>query len=127
MSYYMKTYNKTIDTYQATYELLIAMSKATISFAREYKYTFWERILNYTLDATAEVYLAKDAYWSHEKVEHINKALKNIALLWVMRKACGEIPNLSINVYTEQLENISRISKQLRLWQEYCEKNMDKK
>ncbi|MBO7095260.1 hypothetical protein J6V86_03700 [bacterium] len=57
------------------------MSKAVISFAREYKYTFGERIINYTLDATAEVYLAKDAYRSKEKIEHIDKSLKSIALL----------------------------------------------
>ena len=122
----MSTYNKTINAYQATYELLVAMSKAIISFAREYKYTFWERIINYTLDATAEVYLAKDAYWSKEKIEHIDKALKSIALLWVLWKACWEIPNLSINVYVEQMENITNISKQLRSWHEYCEKNADK-
>ena len=46
----MWIYNKTINTYQATFELLVAMSKAVISFAREYKYTFGERIINYTLD-----------------------------------------------------------------------------
>lgn len=123
----MWTYNKTIDTYQATYELLVAMSKAILSFAREYKYTFWERIINYTLDATAEVYLAKEAYWSNKKIEHIDKALKSIALLWVLWKACWEIPNLSTNIYVEQLEDIATISKQLRTWCEYCEKQNDKK
>lgn len=122
----MWNYNKSIDTYQAIYELLVAMGKAIISFAREYKYTFWERIINYTLDATAEVYLAKDAYWSNEKIIHINNALKSIALLWVLRKTCWEIPNLSINVYTSQMENITTISKQLRAWREYCGKNTDK-
>lgn len=123
----MWTYNKTIDTYQATYELLVAMSKAIMSFAREYKYTFWERIVNYTLDATAEVYLAKESYWSNEKMEHIDKALKSIALLWVLRKTCWEIPNLSINIYVKQLENIAKISEQLRAWHEYCEKHSNKK
>ena len=122
----MGTYKKTVDTYQSTFELLVTMSKAIVSFAREYKYTFWERIINYTLDTTAEVYLAKDAYWSNEKIEHIDKALKSIALLWVIRKACWEIPNLSINIYIDQLENITTISKQLRSWREYCEKNADK-
>lgn len=118
--------NKTIKTYQATFELLVAMSKAVTSFAREYKYTFGERIINYTLDATAEVYLAKDAYWSNEKIIHIDKALKSIALLWVIWKACWEIPNLSTNIYVEQMGNIANISKQLRAWHEYCEKNTDK-
>lgn len=122
----MWNYKKSTDTYQSSFELLVAMGKAVISFAREYKYTFWERIINYTLDATAEVFLAKDAYWSKEKIEHIDKALKSIALLWVLRKACWEIPNLSINVYVEQMENITNISKQLRSWREYCEKNADK-
>ena len=121
----MGTYKKTVDTYQSAYELLVAMSKAIISFAREYKYTFWERIINYTLDTTAEVYLAKEAFWSKEKIEHIDKALKSIALLWVIWKACWEIPNLSINVYTSQLENIANISKQLRARREYCERNVE--
>ena len=58
----MWNFNKSVDTYQYTFELLVNMSKAIISFAREYKYTFWERIINYTLDATTEVYLAKDEY-----------------------------------------------------------------
>ena len=121
----MWNFSKTINTYQATYELLVAMSKAILSFAREYKYTFWERIVNYTLDATAETYLAKDAYWSKDKIIHIDNALKSIALLWVLRKACWEIPNLSINVYTSQLENIANISKQLRARREYCERNIE--
>lgn len=123
----MWTYNKTIDTYQATYELLVTMSKSIISFAREYKYTFWERIINYTLDATAEVYLAKDAYWAKEKIMHIDNALKSIALLWVLWKACWEIPNLSVNIYVQQLENIATISKQLRARHEYCEKSINNK
>ena len=122
----METYKKTIDTYQAAYELLVAMSKAILSFAREYKYTFWERIINYSLDTTAEVYLAKEAFWSKEKIEHIDKALKSIALLWVIWKACWEIPNLSTNIYIDQLDNITNICKQLRAWREYCEKNTDK-
>lgn len=123
----MWTFKETIDTYQATYELLVAISKSILSFAREYKYTFWERIINYTLDATAEVQLAKDAYQSNEKILHIEKALKSIALLCVLRQACWEIPNLSINVYNQQSEKIVKISQQLRIWKEYCEKHPNKK
>lgn len=122
----MWTYNKSVDTYQAVFELLVIMSKSVLSFAREYKYTFWERIINYTLDATAETYLAKDAFRSKDKIIHIDNALKSIALLWVLRKACWEVPNLSINVYTSQMENITTISKQLRAWRDYCEKNIEK-
>ena len=123
----MANYNKSIDTYQKIFELLIAMSKATLSFARIYRYTFWERIINYTLDATAEIFLAKDAFKPEQKIKHINNALKSIALLCVIRKTCWEIPNLSTNIYLEQIENITLISKQLRARLDYCEKNLENK
>ena len=123
----MVNYNKSIDTYQKIFELLIAMSKSTLSFARLYRYTFWERIINYTLDATAETFLAKDAFRYEEKITHINNALKSIALLCVLRKVCWEIPNLSTNIYLEQIENITAISKQLKARLEYCEKNLESK
>lgn len=121
----MVNYNKSIDTYQKIFELLIAMSKSTLSFARLYRYTFWERIINYTLDATAETFLAKEAFKYEQKITHINNALKNISLLCVLWKVCGEIPNLSTNIYLEQIENITSISKQLRARLDYCEKNLE--
>ena len=102
------------------------MSKAIISFAREYKYTFWERIINYTLDATTEVYLAKDEYAQKDKIIHINNALKSLALLWVIWKACWEIPNLSTNIYVDQMENIVTINRQLRTRRDFCEKALVK-
>lgn len=118
----MSLYWKTIDTYQLSFELLVAMSKSIVSFAREYKYTFWQRIINYSLDITAEIFLAKEEFNPKEKTTHINNALKSMGLLWVIRKVCWEIPNLSINVYLEQTKNIVNIAKQLRAWREYCEK-----
>lgn len=119
----MWDFNKTVDTYQLSFELLVNMWKSIASFAREYKYTFWERIINYSLDITSEIYLAKDAFLTKEKIEHIDKALKWIALLWVVWKACGEIPNISTNIYVGQIETIANISKQLRLRHDYCERN----
>lgn len=119
----MSNFNKSIDTYQNTFELLVAMSKATISFAREYKYTFWTRIINYSLDATAEVFLAKDCFWTDEKILHINNALRNLALLQVVWKACSELPNISINVYTSQIDNIVTINRELRAWRDYCKRS----
>ncbi len=122
----MWTYNKQVDTYQDTFELVVAISKASISFAREYKYTFWERIIDYSLDTITEVYLAKDEFKPEKKVDHINNALKSLALLDILWKTCWEIPNLSTNVYTEQMENIAKIKKHLKAWRDYCEKNTNK-
>lgn len=102
-----------IPVYQSTYELLISISKITISFPKEYKYTFGERLQNYSIDSLAEITLATNEFENSQKIIHINNAKKSIALVKVIIRACNEINIISHTAYTNIINSLFDISKQL--------------
>lgn len=102
-----------IPVYQITYELLITISKITMSFPKEYKYTFGERLQNYSIDSLAEITLATNEFENTQKIRHIKNAKKSIALIKVIMRACNEINILSHTAYTNIMNSLFDISKQL--------------
>lgn len=102
-----------IPVYQSTYELLISVTKITTSFPKEYKYTFWERLQNYSIDSLAEITLATNEFENNQKLKHIDNAKKSVALVKVIMRACNEINIVSHTAYTDIMNSLFNISKQL--------------
>lgn len=102
-----------IPVYQSTYELLISVTKITTSFPKEYKYTFWERLQNYSIDSLAEITLATNEFENKQKLKHIDNAKKSVALVKVIMRACNSINIISHTAYTDIMNSLFDISKQL--------------
>lgn len=102
-----------LPVYQNSFDLLIMLSKLTISFPKEYKYTFWERLQNYALEVIAEITSAALEENTKQKSYYLLRARKNIELIKILWRACNRIGILSHNQYAEKLTLLVSISKQI--------------
>ena len=115
MNFLMASYDH-LPVYQDSFEILTILSRLVVSFPKEYKYTFGERLQNYALNVLVEISLASLSTNTKEKSEHLVEAKKNIELIKIIWRACNSVGILSHNQYTEKLILMVSISKQLTAW-----------
>ena len=98
---------------QDVFLLLKEIVKIAISFPKDFKYTFWERLQNACLDLLSQFTLATEGFDPIQKLQHLQKAKEQLALLKVLRRSCNELSLLSHLAYTSQLTNLFNITQQL--------------
>lgn len=112
MNFLMVSYDH-LPVYQDSFEILTILSRLVVSFPKEYKYTFGERLQNYALNVLVEISLASLSTNTKEKSEHLVEAKKNIELIKIIWRACNSVGILSHNQYANHLTLLVTISKQL--------------
>lgn len=112
MNFLMASYDH-LPVYQDSFEILTILSRLVVSFPKEYKYTFGERLQNYALNVLVEISLASLSTNTKEKSEHLVEAKKNIELIKIIWRACNSVGILSHNQYANHLTLLVTISKQL--------------
>lgn len=103
-----------------SYEILVYLCKFVSKLPKDFKYSIWEKMENFSLDTVAEISLTTKAFWFEEKIQHLKQAKKNIELTYILLRLCHDSWKLSHNDFGNIWEKLNNLLNQVSKRENFC-------
>jgi len=105
-----------LPVFKTAYDLMIEIYVRTKDFPKEYKYTIWEKLKNYSLDVVTYIFEINSTFDKNDKKNILNNTIKLVEKCKILLRISKDIKIISLKHFSNISIQILSLLKQLEWW-----------
>lgn len=109
-------YTENLKVYKLSYDMMIEIYKEISNFPKEYKYSLWEKIKEYTLEIVMNIYETNSIFDPEKRKQYLDKTIISAEKTKLLLRLSKDINILSLTKFASISIVIVDILRQLEWW-----------